>query len=70
MKVQDSLLKKVDEILRISIFLVLSMFELWQHLRDESAEKLGQSNHEWKIGSKKRNACITKERTLVLPVSF
>ena len=46
------------------------MFKLLQHQRDESTEKHGGRNHERKIGTKKRNTGITKERTLVLQVSF
>ena len=52
------------------MFLVLSMFELLQHQRDESTEKHGQRKHVKKIGTKKRNTGITKEKTLVLQVSF
>ena len=46
------------------------MFELLQGQRDESTDKQGQRNHGRKIGTKKRNTGITKERTLVLRVSF
>ena len=70
MKVQDSLLKKINKVFRISIFLVLSMFELLQHQRDEITEKHGQRNHERKISTKKRDIGITKERALILQVSF
>ena len=52
----------MNEILRISFSLILSMFELLQHQRDESTVKHGQRNHETKIG--------TKKRTVVLQVYF
>ena len=63
MKVQDSLLKKINKILRISIFLVLSMSDFLQHQRHESTEKRGQINHWRKIGTQKRNTGITKNNT-------
>ena len=66
MEVQDSLLKKINQTLRIPIFLVLNIFKLLQYQRDESTEKRGKGNHGWKIGTKKRNTGITKERALVL----
>ena len=52
----------MNEILRISFSLILSMFELLQYQRDESTVKHGQRNHETKIG--------TKKRTVVLQVYF
>ena len=55
---RQSFKKIVNEILRISIILVLSMFFSWQR------------NHGKKIGTKKRITGITKERTLVLQASF
>ena len=68
--IQDGFLKKISEILRITIFLVLSMFELLQHQRDEFTEKHVQKNHVRNIDTKNRSTGITKERTLVLQVSF
>ena len=53
MKAQDRFFKKINEILRISFPLVLSMCELLQHQREESTEKHGQRNDETKIGTKK-----------------
>ena len=58
MKAQDRLLKKINEIFRISCSLVLSMFELLQHQRDESTEKHGQRNYETKIGTKKTTLAL------------
>lgn len=49
---------------------MLSMFELLQHQRDEFTEKHGQKNHVRNIDTKNRSTGITKERTLVLQVSF
>lgn len=40
------------------------------HQRDESTKKHRQRNHGREIATKKRNTCITKERALVLLVSF
>ena len=48
----------MNEILRISFSLILSMFELLQHQRDESTVKHGQKNHETKIGTKKRTVVL------------
>ena len=45
------------------MFLVLSMFELLQHQRDESTEKHGQRKHVKKIGTKKRNTGYKRKNT-------
>ena len=66
MKSSRQSFKKINEILRISIFLALRMFESLKHQRDEINEKHGQRNKGKKIGTKERNNGITKARTLVL----
>ena len=62
MKVQDSLLEKINKILRIFIFLVLSMVELLQHQRDESTEKHGQCNHGRKTGTLRKGTLALQKR--------
>ena len=54
--------EKINEILRISFYLVLGKFELLQDQRDETTEKHGQENHGGEIS--------TKKKTLVLQVCF